>query len=72
MSLPPTGSFRRGGCSCDASPFFSSKAANAEGELGLVLHLATGILLLLFLHENRYCLKKHRNNVPLDSRKPLA
>jgi hypothetical protein len=69
MSLPPTGSFKRGGGSCDAPPFFLRKAATGC-EMGRAQHPRTGIPTVL--HEDGYYLKKHKDDVPLDSRGPLA
>jgi hypothetical protein len=70
MSLPPTGSFKRGGGSCDAPPFFLRKAASGGCEIGRPQPPRTGIPTVL--HDYGYYLKKHKDDVPLDSRGPLA
>jgi len=66
MSLPPTGSFRRGGRTCDASPIFFDFGiphcrlnwAPSSPEVPL----PDG-----FVHECRYWLRKHRIDIPMDS-----
>lgn len=70
MSLPPTGSFRRGDRRCDASPFFLCQAAGLDGKIGF-LHCLT-IDFPVFLQESGYWLRRHRDNALLDSREPLS
>ena len=66
MSLPPTGSFRRGGRTCDASLFFSDfwivYPTTGTGRLP-----AGGPIFHGFLKGSRYWLKKHRMDMPVDS-----
>ena len=70
MSLPPTGSLRRGGRFCDASPFFCLGTSPAP-KLGSPSSPDSHSL-PRFLHESGYWLRKHRIDMPVDSRGQFA
>jgi hypothetical protein len=66
MSLPPTGSFRRGGRTCGASPFFSDLGISHR-RLNWAPSSPEVRFFDGFLLEIRYWLRKHRIDIPMDS-----
>ena len=69
MSLPPTGSFRRGGRVCDASPFLLGNCLPTAklGEFFARCPSFPGLL-----RKIGYWLRKHRIDMALDSQGPFA
>jgi len=71
MSLPPTGSFRRGGRTCDASLFFSDYGIVFPRHRGWPPSTLEALFAPGFLQGSRYWLRKHRIDMPVDSQGPF-
>jgi hypothetical protein len=70
MGLPPTGSLRRGGRFCDASPFFVLMTTGHSIEMGC--HVCLAVQFLPVFRSGGCWLRKHTGDMALDSRGSVA